>query len=340
MNMVYASAMTHIAGKKYRLDQRTRRCDQFSKKIMPCKQKSLGSKKYYIEPSLCSLLKHNRHLIMPILWQTCSSLQEAGMAFSALAQTNKFLNECINDKENTLLLIKELSQHFTCSNEKVAKTLCTDAAHYRYLMQKTISFSAVVGCKTTDEELNKLRKKGLDLDFTHGSGFGLPLIEAVHTNNYRTISLVKWFINSGVDINKPDCSGKNAVIYAIENYKKDLIPLLLDHPQLNVHFTDNENNTLLHACVKCILLRAVFDEQYQMNIKECDFVIEIMNRLLAKGLNPKTKNNHGKTAWEYALHESGKELPHLHYPSISSGRYKNIIPQTVIDFLRDIENDF
>ena len=110
----------------------------------------------------------------------------------------------------------------------------------------------------------------------------------------------------------------------------------MNHPKLDVHYTDNENNTLLHYAIRGMLDALSFGKNegpYSSTI-ENDFMIEVINQLLTKGANPTIKNNFGKTPLEYALQESGRVF--MKYPKY----YKGIISQKIIDLLLDAEHNF
>src|SRR6266446_10297661 len=66
---------------------------------------------------------------------TATTLEEATKTINALAQTNKELNQLINDPAFCLKLIKHLAQKFNCTDEKAAKTLQTKAAKERSELQ-------------------------------------------------------------------------------------------------------------------------------------------------------------------------------------------------------------
>ncbi len=336
-NLMYASAMTCIADKKYTLERCARKRDQFSKKVIPLDQKTIEYKKPFIEPSLSAVLEQ-QIIAIPGICCTYPSLKDAAMVMSNLVCVNSFFHRSINDSDKTLDLIKKLSQHFRCSDMKVAETLSTSAAYYRGLMQEPLYISPVSQCNLNVQMLNKSRKMGLDVDFTYCSIMHTPLMRAVFSMAYGTREIIDWLITNDADINKRNGDGKNPVIVAIENYKKELIILFLDHPTLDVHHKDIHDNTLLHFCVGTILNCTLF--QIEANNVEYDFMITVIEQLLEKGANPTVKNKSGRTPMEFALQESGKERPNIHFPEEPSGHYKNIISQKIIDLLKEAEEDW
>jgi len=329
-NVIYASAMTHIADKRYAVNSHIRKRNQFSKVIMPSPRKPLERKIFFIEPSLCAVVEHNI-ITMPQICCFYSSVKEAGMVLSNLAQTNKFFNESINNQDKFLALVKHMSNHFDCSNMCITETLSISAAFYREQIQKCLCINIlrdlpIVGIP----ELNRSKKMGLDLDFTYLTG--TPLMQTILSRAYRIEELTSWLIENGADINKGDIKKNNPITRAIYYYKTNLMETLLNNEKLNVHHRDIDDNTLLHCCVKAMLDHTAFKQQ--ANNKDHDFMFDVIICLLKNRVNPTIKNKNGKTALEYAVQESGKEFPHL------QRRYANVIPQQIIDVLKEAEENW
>jgi hypothetical protein len=334
-NLMYASAMTCIAGKKYTLERWARKRDQFSKKVIPLQQKPIEHKKFFIEPSLSAVLEQK---IISIAGLCCTypSLKDATMMISNLVRVNNFFNTAINGTAQTLDLVKRLSQNFRCSNMTVATTLQTLAAHHRCLMQESPRMD-YLHCHITSQNLNKLKRYGFDVNFTYKTIFPTLLIQAINSRSNGVVNSINALINNGANINQSDSSGKNAIMWAMEGNKKELIQLFLDHPHLDVNYTDNGNYNLLHCCIKTMLKYDCFNGRRS---NDYDFMLDVMQQLLEKGANPTIKNNSGETPLEYALAESGKEQLRLHYRNKPSGRFNNIMPQKIIDLLKQAELTF
>ena len=268
---------------------------------------------------------------------TYPSLKDAAVAISNLVCINNSFYKSINDTAQTLDLIKKLSQNFKCSDMKVVQTLSTSGAYYRCLIQEPLCISPISQCNLDSYQLNKSKKMGLDIDFTYCSVMHTSLMRAVFSMTYGADRIAKLLIANDADINKRNEEGKNPVIVAIENYKKNFIILFLDHPTLDVHHKDIHDNSLLHFCVKAMLNNSVFKEE--TNNADYDFMIDMIEQLLEKGTNPTIKNKNGKTPFEYALQESGKERLNI-FSKEPSGLYKNIIPHKIIDLLKGAEENW
>ncbi len=120
--------------------------------------------------------------IIKLLASSCTNqtLKESTQTINALAQTNKHLNNLINDPELNLQLIKNRAKQFNVSDIKVAKELQTQASKHQLKIQ--LALAKII--KNIDEEQenggvlpklnrllqgfeleNKLYK--VDLDFTY-----------------------------------------------------------------------------------------------------------------------------------------------------------------------------
>jgi ankyrin repeat protein len=66
--------------------------------------------------------------------------------------------------------------------------------------------------------------------------------KAVYKNN---IEKVKEFINQGIDINKQNRYNITALIYASSWGYKEIVKLLLKHPNINLELKDNNNNNFI-----------------------------------------------------------------------------------------------
>jgi hypothetical protein len=96
---------------------------------------------------------------------TAKSLKEAAQTINSLAQTNKELNEWINDSEFCLKIIKHLAQKFNCSDQTAAKILQTQEAKRRLNIQTTLQ--ELCTRNSTNEERDSLFEQGVILDFTY-----------------------------------------------------------------------------------------------------------------------------------------------------------------------------
>src|SRR5579872_6915442 len=66
---------------------------------------------------------------------TAKTLQEAAKTIRALAVTNKYLNESINNPQFCLQIVKHLSQRFDCANDVAAAALQTIEGKKRFAIQ-------------------------------------------------------------------------------------------------------------------------------------------------------------------------------------------------------------
>lgn len=234
-----------------------------------------------IPAAFCDILEQNI-ITISALCKNYSCLYDAAKTINALAQTNRFLNQFINDDDRTLKWIKELSEHFAFSNIHVAKVLYTGAAKDRFILQK--SLETIYSC----QGLDICKSKGADLDFTYTyDGHTLLQFDARlrHRDNF---AVVQWFLENGADINRVATSdGCNAAMKAIRERVcgKEVLFLFFQHPALMIDYQDKNKNTLLHWCV------------YEYSF---DSMFKAMKQLLERGANPTLINKDGSTPLDLA----------------------------------------
>lgn len=252
---------------------------------------------------------------IPSLCCAYSCLKDAAITINALAKTNVILNKFINQDDNSLALIKQLSQQFDCPNIDVARALCTQAANNRYALQR--AFLVEWGCPwdAIKKDINKLHRIGLDLNFSYGKQFLTPLIKVAARQAAEYSNIAVWLIENGADITCCTPDGKNASMIALEALNDRLIDTLIDHPACNVNHQDNNKNTPLHCCFRGIFSHSFrFDREWR-DKKGFPFVHKAVTKLLEKGANPTVINKDGKAPLDLAKEldyqlDLAKELDH------------------------------
>lgn len=203
-----------------------------------------------IPPTFCDMLRQ-KIVTISSLCKHYVMLRDAAEVVNTLAQTNKFLNQGINDDQKTLTLIKELSKHFNRLNITVAKILCTKAANNRYALQQLFCSDWNRG-KATVATFPKLKRMGVDLEFTYCLDRTV-LLQNVCWLEYGYAEIGKWLIENGANINAVDSEGCNAAMIAMRTYNEPLIPLLLEHSALRIDHQDNKGNTVLHYGIQAMM---------------------------------------------------------------------------------------
>jgi hypothetical protein len=251
--------------------------------------------------------------IIQLFAKSCAdtTLKEAAQTINSLAQTNKLLNNLINNPDINLALIKNRAKKFNVSDMKVAKILHTKSSQVQQLMQ--LYLARII--KNIDEEqetggvlpkLNKLLKTfefekkqyRVDLDFTYrwnkeSQEYSSPLMYAVQNDDKF---LINYLLKNGANINQAGFNGKTPLMYADNS---ETIALLAKQPDLNINQQDLSGNTAL--------LRII--QNYFPEIAENrDQDIAAMQALLDNGANPKIANDNGDTPLKAAQATGDQEV--------------------------------
>ncbi len=251
--------------------------------------------------------------IIKLLASSCTNqtLKESTQTINALAQTNKHLNNLINDPELNLQLIKNRAKQFNVSDIKVAKELQTQASKHQLKIQ--LALAKII--KNIDEEQenggvlpklnrllqgfeleNKLYK--VDLDFTYrwnqdSQEYSSPLMHAIQNDDKF---LIQYLLKNGANINQASFNGKTPLMYANNS---GTITLLAKQPDLNINQQDSSGNTAL--------LRAI--QNYFPDIVENrDQDIAVIQTLLNSGANPTIANDTGDTPLKAAQATGDQEV--------------------------------
>lgn len=229
-----------------------------------------------------------------------SSVTEINEALKSLVRLDKSRNLFFNDSENTLCLIKKLSQRFDIFDFDVVEQLSLKGAQLRRLLQWAAldwDKGSAVFCK----DLHSLCSGGLDVNFTYGPHklpYPTMLMRAAYWNACGWSDIGQCLIKKGADINMITKAGKSAPMLALFYCNEQMIPLFLNHPQLNVQHKDNNGNTLLHCCFQ----KGLNYDGYAgvISLKKCEAMCPIIKTLLEKGVDRHAINSAGETAFDLA----------------------------------------
>lgn len=175
--------------------------------------------------------------------KTAQSVQEAGKAINDFLQTNKELTVLINNPTICLQIIKNLSQHFKCSDQKAAEALQTEEAKDRLNIQKKFVYVCLQE-NLNDEDFDLFYKQYenyIDLDFV----FSFDRDEEDSDGVERTIlmlaaitndcNLITKLLKLGADINKVNSEGMSALIIAVYYGHIDATECLLINPKIAIN---------------------------------------------------------------------------------------------------------
>lgn len=142
----------------------------------------------------------------------------------------------IPEDEGSMQYLKSFINKFDNINDEVAgKTLLSFALEE----------------KLAPAIIQTLIEAGCDVSFKNNADSNL-LIETVRLNMVpadKHLAYLKLFTDAGLDVNDTNVEKKNALHYAIESHKKDIIPFLLEHgAEANVQ--DWKGNTAFHLVLQ------------------------------------------------------------------------------------------
>jgi len=264
---------------------------------------------------------------------SAETLREAAQIFNALACTNKFLNDYVNDNQRTLGWIKQLSKRYRCSDIDVARMLCTRAANKRLALQRAFFYSDCNWHNFIISDANKMKSLGLDLDFTYEKEVPTVLLKILLVPRYsvpiylnilkKSDEIAQWLISNCADINILTSSKfrwndhmwipskQNASLLALRFFNTSVISDLLQHKAFKVNYRDGNKDTPLHCCFYGLKNHASgqnhCNQGCQQEMQRAPFICMIAEQLLEKGANPLAMNRDGKTPLALA-EESGNQL--------------------------------
>lgn len=156
------------------------------------------------------------------LYGSARTLSAAAEIISNLAQTNKFLNELINEPKFCLHLIKSLAQRFNCSDFVVSKTLPTERAKIQHNLQESLFHLCTNKDRLSPESLEmnlvRLINQGVDVNYTYLEEQNPALIIAT----YATPSFASYLLDApGIDPELANKDGLTALDAAEEEPKQN-----------------------------------------------------------------------------------------------------------------------
>ncbi|HEX4069031.1 MAG TPA: ankyrin repeat domain-containing protein [Candidatus Babeliales bacterium] len=230
-----------------------------------------------------------RYQVMLLLGagSTAQTVEEAGKAINAFAQTSKELHALINDPKICLTIIKNLSQQFECSDEEAAEALQTKEAERRLLIQKQFLNVCKAG-KFNEKLFNILYedyKKYVDLNFTFHDMYNYfiedetdftLLMLAAEDQDCLFITTV---LNYGADINKTNPNGTTAYMIALRKGALKTIKCFVRNFPIVVNQQDNTGFTALMLAAKdddCSFIHILFNRKANVNAADTEGTTALM----------------------------------------------------------------
>jgi len=218
------------------------------------------------------------------------SVEEAGKAINAFAQTSKELKDAINDPATCLTIIKNLSKQFDCSDQEAAEALDTEEAKQRLQIQQ--AFWDICEQEDFNEQafiiLYEKYKKYVDLNFVFcvdrdeeedspGSELTLLMLAALKDNCH----LIKILFKLGADINKVNSKGESALIIVAEYGHIQATKCLLNNPNIIVDQQAQYGWTALLSSAQnffddCLIIQMLLDHGADINKSNFDGITPLM----------------------------------------------------------------
>lgn len=282
----------------------------------------------------------------------CESLDEgardAAQTINTFAHVNKFLNKLINNQENTLVLIKWLSQKFNGVDRDNAFILRTKGANKRLFLQQAFFVEATYRCRFMGNcfsrgffmwhiktILDRQKQQGLAVDFTYDKDFSTALLNLIACPESYPLYDIEWLIENGADITvREPRSQSNALMLAVGRLDKcalEITNLLLQNSiKFDSNYQNSNGDTALHYCLQSfkykISQRKVCECNRQSPLMSFEdgfpVVSALIERLLEEGANPWITNYRGKTPVDLA-HD------------FKDQRLINLLKDMCIDFLEE-----
>lgn len=167
-----------------------------------------------------------------------------------------------------------------------------------------------------------------------------PLIYAAIENKY---DIVKLLVEKGFDINRIDCRGDNALMYACMA-DVSIVKLLLDNGADVNHINENKDTPLMWACdrVNGNITKLLIDRGANINVRNasgftpliyaCRKYINNVILLLDNGANINDRDASGKTAFYHAVSNNFFDIIKLlikNHANINIADMDNITPLSV-----------
>jgi len=144
------------------------------------------------------------------------------------------------------------------------------------------------------DNLAAILKANPDIDAISAEG-DTPLLVAVRRpDNERAVELL---LQHGADLNRPDPTGKNALLASVGSNQKDYIGMLVSKG-IDINSQDEDGNTALHYPLNNVL----------RDIMYLPFSKGIVEVLMKEGADPYIKNKVGKSPMDLARESGVNEL--------------------------------
>ena len=155
---------------------------------------------------------------------------------------NDLINQVITESSDTLLIEATHNQNL----ERIQELVLIHGAHIHYLdnAKRTSLMYAII--MRNQEMINLLISLGASVNCITRLQGSSALMMAI---NFHDLELCKLLISKGANINYINSHGKTPLMLAIQQYRPELIDLIIHHPDFNFG-TEDLQYKLLEICFK------------------------------------------------------------------------------------------
>jgi len=229
--------------------------------------------------------------VFDLLCFASPTLCDGARCINHFSGVSKSMNILI--KDNTIPLIKKLSDAYECSHEYAARVLQTKTASK--IVLKQLGFAAMCAsnnsysCISPQDSLH-IKKSKIDLNFTYGKKRATQLISVLDYATMHAVNpyIVEWLIANGADINVVDRNGSTAPFIALDtfyNSDKQFIEYFWDHPSFNINDIKwyGRKKTLLMQIISLLQSR---NPNQSVHEGKRSIRLGLLHNLLARGADP------------------------------------------------------
>jgi len=269
-------------------------------------EESCSNKKQALEEKPCLetfVFLIQKQILTPAIIDESPTIIETASTFESLSRTCKAFNEHFNTRSAMLNLVKEISTHFTLSNQYVARILSIKKAneiHDTHLLLYAYMRGAEKNPEYVIQSLKRLENAmGIDVNYTYDQDRATPLAIALkepHQDNQSSVKkeIVDWLLKRNARIAPITKDGDSAASIALYQNDFESLDQFLAHKDFNPDYVGKNGNTLLHDCLIIFLKK----EKCTGCNTPCGSsnIIAIIKHLLNKKTDVSIANHAGKTS--------------------------------------------
>jgi ankyrin repeat protein len=229
--------------------------------------------KYYVTPIEAAVINNNKEICRYLLANGVSEISAINEAFEK--EKNDIIKMIINEYSN-VNIDETLMKAFKMKNFEIIE-FCIAKGANKNVKDENGKTIFLLAAESGDLNISKycIEKLGSDPFSISDKGETALMLASSESN----LSLIKYLLNLGIDINAANHSGENALYYSLQNEQSDIFFSLVQQNADISKKTNNNSNLLIYAAYKEHL--------------------DIVEFLLNKGANPSEENDLGQTVLSF-----------------------------------------